>query len=67
MRSQRLPHSISLFSAIDDEANIIRDVLKGHLNWRKILKYIRRIYFLPIGTPLASKHTKSVFYYLYVV
>ena len=32
---KRHPHPISLFSAIDDEAYIINNVLKRHNNWRK--------------------------------
>ena len=35
-----LPHPISLFSAIDDEANIIKDVLIRHNNWRKCVNIL---------------------------
>ena len=37
---KRLPHPISLFSAIDDEANIIKDVLNRHNNWRKCVNIL---------------------------
>ena len=37
---KKLPHPISLFSAIDDEANIINNVLKRYNNWRKCVNIL---------------------------